>query len=126
MMFSLAELIVFSVVIVIIALLIIGNVRSYLTNKNLVNTLVQAELDKMALESAFDKLANEYEIISMQETDGFVKFLSESRDSAFTYIEEVQSSVKALAEAMALSDDVKIARAYANLIKHMPKEEVND
>jgi biopolymer transport protein ExbB/TolQ len=125
-MFDLSELIVFSVVIVIIALLVISNLSMYFANKKTMSSLIQATLDKLSLQEALDRLANEYEIISIQETDGFVKFLSESRESAFTYIEEVQQSIKELATAMNSASETNIEMAYKNLLKYLPKEENND
>lgn len=126
MTFSFTELLVFSTVIVLMALLVINNIRLFVKNKNLMDLLVQSALDKMSLQSALDRVSNELELVSMQETDGFVKFLSESRESAFIYIEEVQASIKALAEAMSEANDTKIAKAYEDLIKHMPKEDLNN
>lgn len=126
MTFNLSELIVFSTVIVVVALLAINNIRIFVNNRNLMNALVQSSLDKISLQNALDRVTNELELMSMQETDGFVKFLSESRESAFTYIEEVQASIKGLAQAMSEADDIKISKAYADLIRHMPKEEPND
>jgi biopolymer transport protein ExbB/TolQ len=126
MMFSLSELIAFSVILVIIALLIVGNIRMYYMNKKTMASLIQTTLDSLELREALDKLANEYELLSLQETDGFVKFLSESRESAFLYIEEVQQSIKELATAMDSASENNIEMAYKSLLKHLPKEENND
>jgi len=74
--------------------------------------------------------------------ESFIKFLSDSRDSAFDYIEEVQSGISKFVEqvdpeisyfkeygdiiAMAPNYNSmnKIATAYEDLIKLLPKEEV--
>ena len=73
--------------------------------------------------------------------ESFIKFLSDSRDSAFVYIEEVQSGIskfveqvdpeisyfKEYGDIMAMSPNYnsmnKIATAYEDLIKLLPKEE---
>jgi hypothetical protein len=73
--------------------------------------------------------------------ESFIKFLSDSRDSAFTYIEEVQSGIsnfveqvdpeisyfKEYGDIMAMSPNYnsmkKIATAYEDLVKLLPKEE---
>jgi hypothetical protein len=56
--------------------------------------------------------------VSIEQTDGFVKFLSESRDWAFNYIEDVQSSIKSLKDA---KDNGKNTRAELNkLFKFLP------
>jgi len=74
--------------------------------------------------------------------ESFIKFLSDSRDSAFNYIEEVQSGIsrfveqvdpeisyfKEYGDIMAMSPNYnsmsKIAIAYEDLVKLLPKEEV--
>jgi hypothetical protein len=74
--------------------------------------------------------------------ESFIKFLSDSRDSAFEYIEEVQAGIsnfvdqvdpeisyfKEYGDIMAMSPNYnsmkKIANAYEDLIKLLPKEEV--
>jgi hypothetical protein len=73
--------------------------------------------------------------------ESFIKFLSDSRDSAFEYIEEVQAGIssfvkqvdpeisyfKEYGDIMAMSPNYnsmnKIATAYEDLIKLLPKEE---
>jgi hypothetical protein len=126
MMFNLSELIVFSIVIVVVALLAIGNLTLYLANKKTMASLIQVTLERITLQETLNRLSDEYELMSMQETDGFVKFLSESRESAFTYIEEVQQSIKQLATAMDSASSNNIEIAYKNLLKYLPKEENND
>lgn len=61
-------------------------------NSRLANDLVQAMVDKTTMATKLSKAldpANK----SIDQTDGFVKFLSESRDSAFNYIEDVQGKI---------------------------------
>ena len=66
------------------------------------------------LQEELDKRDN----VSIEQTDGFVKFLSESRDWAFNYIEDVQSSIKSLKDA---KDNGKNTRAELNkLFKFLP------
>lgn len=126
MTFNLLELIIFGTNIAIIAILAINNVRLYVSNKKVVTQIVQLTLDKISLENAMDKLTQEIELLNLKETDGFVKFLSESRESAYEYIEEVQSSIRQLANAMNVGEENSIELAYKELIKHMPKEQPND
>ncbi|NBR61483.1 MAG: hypothetical protein EBT86_07500 [Actinobacteria bacterium] len=56
---------------------------------------MQVLSDAGMLERKVKELYQEIENLKLQETDGFLKFVSDSRDWAFSYIEEVQ---KALAE----------------------------
>lgn len=124
--FSMTELIVFFVVVLAILLLAINNVRLFASRRNISNHLLQTLLDKMAIEDAYSKLSQDYDTVSLQETDGFVKFLSESRAWAFDYIEDVQRSIIALNQAMESGVDETITKAYADLLAHLPKDTTNN
>jgi hypothetical protein len=56
---------------------------------------MQQLADNFLLQKEVERLYQEIENKKLEQTDGFLKFVSESRDWAFGYIEEVQ---KALAE----------------------------
>ena len=56
---------------------------------------MQQLADNFLLQKEVERLHQEIENKKLEQTDGFLKFVSESRDWAFGYIEEVQ---KALAE----------------------------
>jgi predicted membrane protein len=47
----------------------------------------------------------------VEQTDGFLKFVSESRDWAFQYIESVQDSIKSLDEAKVLINNTNVKAA---------------
>ena len=63
--------------------------------------------------------------LKLEKTDGFVKFLSESRDWAFSYIEDVQKSIQGLINAMSINDKAKILEYYNELQRFLPEEENN-
>ena len=63
--------------------------------KNLGEMFVQVSQDKAVLLHEIEKLYKEKSEKELEGTDGFLKFVSDSRDWAFQYIEEVQ---KALSE----------------------------
>jgi predicted RNA-binding protein with EMAP domain len=103
--------------------------------KNNVKKLSVAYLKIESLMSSKTKLDND------AHQESFIKFLSDSRDSAFDYIEEVQSSLfkfvekidpdvsyfKEYGDLMAMKpnyDALKnIISAYEDLIKILPKED---
>lgn len=122
MIFDVVELIIFSVVLVVTTALIVNNIRLFFETRRLMALIVQATLDKLAVEETLEKVVAKYELVVMQETDGFVKFLSESRESAFLYIEEVQASIKELSLAMNSGEEKAITSAYNNIVAHLPKE----
>ena len=98
-------------------------------------------IDQIALEKFVESM--NLDSISDQEVhkENFIKFLSDSRDWAFTYIEDVQAELKKFAEEIEPEIDYfkeygdlasmqpnyhsmkKIAEAYDKLIKVLPKEE---
>ena len=63
---------------------------------------------------------------SITDVDGFVKFLSESRESAFSYIEQVQAAILGLKIAMDSGIDQEIKDAYIALTDFLPDETNNN
>lgn len=62
--------------------------------------LMQTVLDKTTLEKKFTEYLQGIDNKDIEQTQGFVKFLSESRDWAFKYIEDVQVSIESLKSAV--------------------------
>ena len=83
---------IFSVVIIVLTGLLI---REKLFTKNLANELLQVMLDNRTLLTKIEHRSTEKDI---EQTEGFVKFLSESRDWAFEYIETAQSGLNSFVE----------------------------
>jgi len=102
--------------------------------------LIQSELDKKMLLSQLEQAVAKNAQVDLQNSNGFIKFISESRDSAYEYIESVQKSlinfdkevVPILEYARTFGtvngDNAhtemikKIALAYENLKKVLPEE----
>lgn len=101
--------------------LLAGMLLIYLNSKKISAQLVQAELDKVMLISRIEKLAEELQALETQQSDGFLKFISQSRDWAFDYIENVQSAIVELNVSMTASDEAKITEAYQKLLKFLPE-----
>lgn len=87
-------LISFSVFLVILVALSYTAITFAVKSRKLAVEMVQLNIDKTLLLSKLDKALSEKESQSLEQTDGFVKFLSESRDWAFKYIEDVQKSIQ--------------------------------
>lgn len=60
-------------------------------NKRLANDLVQALVDKNSIAVKLNKTKSQDKPV--EQTDGFLRFLTESRDSAFEYIEQTQEKL---------------------------------
>lgn len=61
--------------------------------KKIMVLYMQSEFDKHLLKQELEKIYKENSNRELLETDGFVKFISQSRDWAFEYIEEVQAAL---------------------------------
>lgn len=88
-------------------------------NTKLLSVIAQAALDKQSLLDELDRL----NFISSNSTDldnGFIKFLSESRDDAFEYIEGVQGCIVELSEAVELQDSDAIKAAIDRVMRMLP------
>lgn len=83
------------------------------------STLTQLLIDKAAMSEEIDRLQFLQENSNDIE-NGFIKFLSESREQAFAYIEQVQVSISDLQDAMGSGSDENIAIAYQKLINLLP------
>ena len=115
------ETIVISCLSVLTLLLLIDDIRLRIQKNNLANSLVEQTFDNIALQ---DELARSNNIPS--DTEGFIKFLSESRESAYDYIEDVQAVISKLDTAMKSGNDGDIGKAYLELMTYMPETTNNN
>ena len=81
-------------------------------------------LDKAVLVTEFAKVLEKQNSQSIEETDGFLKFVSDSRDWAFTYIEDIQQALLSYDVALSTDDAAVINVAYKKLISFLPEDSV--
>jgi transcription termination factor NusB len=90
-------------------------------NKNLSMILLQSYVEQEQLQAAIRDIQD---VSQVDTTDGFVKFLSQSREWAYDYIDNVQSELekfdnemsKELKKTSLTSDEIiRISEAYDNL-----------
>jgi hypothetical protein len=132
---------IIDVVIFVSALLLISTLaflvyKLKLQKDKIQASLMQAIIDKGVLLERVSTLAAEKDANALKEDDGFIKFLSNSRDWAFSYIEEVQSVVEdfklkidpAITKLSKTKDaNVKlIIEAYKELVEILPKEQTKE
>lgn len=130
---NIINLIIFIVSISTIAILLFLVFKLSLQKKNLMLEIDQAKIDRSLLSEKVATLAAEKDANALKEDDGFIRFLSNSRDWAFQYIETAQTAVKDFAEKMdpiakklekSQNDDVKVMlEAYQELVKIIPDED---
>lgn len=62
--------------------------------------LLVAEIEKSIFAIKLSEAALQSETKKIEESEGFLKFISESRDWAFRYIEDTQSAIKSFDESI--------------------------
>ena len=130
-MIDLPSLIAFSVLALLLFVTLIGLVRALVQKKRLTLELIQAKIDSAVLVEQIQKLVDAQGSKAVEETDGFLRFVSESRDWAFQYIEDVQEAIedyKKIADVIPISKDMslqqaeQLSSAYDRLMNFLPEE----
>lgn len=127
---------IFIIVLALISILAFLVYKLKLQKNKIYSNLLQATIDKGLLLEKVATLAAEKDANALKEDDGFIKFLSQSRDWAYQYIEEVQDAVKAfksksdpLVEKLSKTRDANVKAlivAYKDLVEILPKEEIKE
>ena len=89
---DLLNTVAFIIWIALLSLFLIGFARAQYKLNKVAKDLEQAQLDKISLESHMTEMFNQIEEMKVEQSDGFLKFLSQSRDWAYQYIDTVQES----------------------------------
>jgi hypothetical protein len=132
------DTVIFVLFITLFIYLLVSNVTIRIKNKTLGLTLLQERIDKNII---IDKISKDLDKAKpIEQTDGFIKFISESRDLAFSYIEEAQKGISKfvknagpeieyfkefgpISEGQPLHDSmVKISAEYEELKKLLPAD----
>tara|TARA_B110000977_G_scaffold68167_1_gene92473 strand:+ start:182 stop:565 length:384 start_codon:yes stop_codon:yes gene_type:complete len=124
------ELLILVFALVLFSFLIVEIIGLKIKTHRLAGALLQEELDKSEIEFRLLELLAEGDSSNVEQTEGFLKFVSESRDAAFSYIEEVQESLKPLEEAIGLLSSSQIKAAdrkkailiIQNAINNLPED----
>jgi hypothetical protein len=137
---SWVDSVVVGVLVTIIIYLVYRFFRTRTLFKALSEIYMQELADKMLLQKKVEELYQDIENAKLEQTDGFLKFVSESRDWAFQYIEEVQEALSEFDNDIApelqwaktfgmVSGETahtnvltKISKAYDKLKEVLPKE----
>ena len=122
--FNLQELITFTISLVVFCLVLIDAIRIRVKNRKLNAQLIQAEVDNTVYVLQLAEMVQQRDAKSVEETDGFLKFISESRDWAFQYIEDVQQALMVYDVALNTDDAKIINDAYKKLISFLPNDDV--
>jgi hypothetical protein len=113
------EVIIIAILFFVAFVLFAAMIRARLRNTKLTATIGQLIVDKQTLGDELDRLS----FISSNSADienGFIKFLSETRETAYEYIQDVQTSIAELKDAIESGNEEDIAVAYKKLIDFLP------
>jgi hypothetical protein len=84
---------VLSLCTVVISLLIYRVIKVQVNLKHCVGLFLQSQMDNHMIRMEMEKLVEQNASAELSQSDGFLKFLSTSRDWAFAYIEQVQDAL---------------------------------
>ena len=105
------ELIMLALALILISLLTVEIVGVKIKLRRITGALLQSEIDREAIEERLLELLANSDSSNVEQTEGFVRFVSESRDAAFSYIEDVQQTLAPLREAVGLLSSSPIKAA---------------
>jgi len=118
---NILEVIIISVLSVIVLITSSLAVAQRIKYNRLLQSSIQMVLDKTVMSEEIERLSfivnNSGDL-----QEGFVKFLSESRDMAFEYISEVQVAIQELNAAIQTYDQELITECYNKLVSFLPAE----
>jgi len=113
------DTIIFILFITMFIYLLIDNVRVRLKNKKLALSVLQERIDKNII---IDKISKDLDKTKpIEQTDGFLKFISESRDLAFSYIEEAQTGISKFVKGV--QPEIEYFSKFGSLSEGQPLHE---
>jgi hypothetical protein len=87
------DFIAFGILGFFVFVLLINNLKLRSKIKKLTSQVIQISLDKAVISEELKKVLDQKDSESIEQTEGFLKFISQSRDWAFDYIEQVQAAL---------------------------------
>lgn len=138
---NILELVVFVIFIGLFFTLLYINVYMRFKIRRLEADVVQGFVDLMEMSKKLEEAFKSTDEQKIEQTEGFLKFVSESRDWAFQYIERVQVAIKNFQDVfhpiatqyykdreqpINQEEFGKLFEAYKKLVEELPEEGKND
>jgi hypothetical protein len=135
------DFIAFGILGFFVFVLLINNLKLRSKTKKLTSQVIQISLDKAVISEQLKKVLDQKDSESIEQSEGFLKFVSQSREWAFDYIEQVQAALlefrnkvepqilyaKTYGTTVGESTHSiivdKISDAYDDLVKIMPEDD---
>ena len=124
MTFNWIELAAFILVAVIISILIYSNIKTAILSRARMQVIDQLILDNNVYIKRIAELVENNNKLELAQTDGFVNFISSSRDWAFDYIENVQDSISSL--KLAVENGYPTEEEMEKLFSLLPENKENN
>jgi mannitol-specific phosphotransferase system IIBC component len=124
MITTVIEFAVFSVALLVFIALIVANISTRLQNNKLKANLTQEVIDRTIVMEEMRKLVAEIDNKNSNQNDGFLKFVSDSREAAFKYIEEVQEAINEFDQKV--GPVVKHYKQTGKILERKPSELVRE
>lgn len=115
------QIIAFSLLLALLVYFAYNSFRAKVEIKKMISTIAQLIADKELVQNKLQEVANDK---AVSNTEEFVKFLSESRNQAYQYIEMVHTSMESFTKEVEplLKDNNELLTAVNNLYdKVMPQ-----
>lgn len=124
------DLVIMVALTVLAVLAVVDDIRQRIKLNTVIASLSQQIIDNLAIQKALQDEQASHEQTKLQNTDGFVKFLSDSREQAFDYIEKMQDELTVLiTDLEQLSPDIgefqskKISAAVREIKSMLPQND---
>lgn len=117
------NIIIGSAIVVVFSIMLYAIIRSRISFTKLVNEFVVVSMDKEKLINKLTATAQELENAKLSDNNEFVKFLSDSREWAFEYIEEFQNIVREIQDTYSKNEDIKREALISKLILMLPSDD---
>lgn len=105
------DLVAFISFISIFFLVILDSIRTKYKLRQTKSRLLQETADRIILINKLNDEISKGEDVSVEKTDGFLNFITQSRDWAFSYIEEVQEGISNFVSSV--EDDISYLAEYS-------------
>lgn len=118
-----ADIIIGSLVVLVFSLMLYVIIKNRISFTRLVKEFVIVTMDKEKLIQRLSATTQELENAKLSDNNEFVKFLSDSREWAFEYIEEFQNIVRDIEKTYTTNDEVKRNSLVSKLILMLPSDD---
>ena len=132
-MLNLNDITIFIALSILFLLLAIGYGVVYFRHKRLSAHYLQAALERDLFREKLSEYATHKESKKLEHTEGFIRFVSQSRDWAFQYIEDVQKSLLELKDYfdknglnLNVEQAEEMAKRIEDVLSHLPDDTKND